>query len=217
MIASSPIMLTEKGSVAIDPSGAKIAYETASKVVVLDVGSGVAQTVAEIGPSAAQLIWSQDGKQVLVGDSDGRVHVWEEASGNRLLIASPVAESFRASAWPGQPPQGAVLQLALSHDGHRVAVIRQDIATVDIHDLGDGRRLTQLTPPWSTLKIPAQVSFAADDAIVTAWGVHPMARDKPRFVTAHQLPRNFEEALAVATARIAALNQMWSAEGPPAK
>jgi hypothetical protein len=39
------------------------------------------------------------------------------------------------------------LQLALSHDGQRLAVIRQDIATVDIHDLADGRRLTQLTVP----------------------------------------------------------------------
>ena len=106
------------------------------------------------------------------------------------------------------------MQLALSHDGQRLAVIRQDIATVDIHDLADGRRLTQLTVPSTTLKIPAQASFATDDAIVTAWAVHPMARDKPRFVTVHQIPHNFEEALSAATARLAALNTLWSAEGP---
>src|SRR5204863_4435016 len=54
IIGSSPIMLTEKGSVAIDPTGTKIAYENAGSLVVLNVVSGVAQTIAEIGPSTAQ-------------------------------------------------------------------------------------------------------------------------------------------------------------------
>ena len=145
----------------------------------------------------------------MIGDGDGSVHGWDEAGGARTLVASPLSGSFRASAFPGQPAQGAVLQFALSHDGRRFAVIRQDIATVDIHDLTDGRRPTQLTPPWSTLKMPAQVSFATDDSIVTAWAVHPMVRDKPRFVTVHRLPRNFGD-------RLATLNAVWSPDGPPA-
>ena len=77
------------------------------------------------------------------------MHVWDETGGARPLIASPLSGSFRASSWPGQPPQGAVLQLALSHDGRRIAVIRQDLSALDIYDLTDGRQLTHLTPPWS--------------------------------------------------------------------
>ena len=72
-----------------------------------------------------------------------------------------------------------------------------------------------LTPPWSTLQIPAQTSFAEDDAIVTAWAVHPMAREKPRFVTVHKLPRDFEEALAAANARLQELNAAWKPDGTP--
>ena len=136
-------------------------------------------------------------------------------SGIRPLIASPLSGSFRVSSWPGQPPRGAVLQLALSHDGRRIAVIRQDLSALDIYDLTDGRQLTHLTPPWSTLQIPAQTSFAEDDAIVTAWAVHPMARAKPRFVTVHKLPRDFEEALAAANARLQGLNAAWKPDGTP--
>jgi hypothetical protein len=107
-----------------------------------------------------------------------------------------------------------VLGPALSHDGNRFAVLGQDIAGIDVHDLADGRLLTRLTPPWSTLKIPAQVGFGPNDELVSAWAVHAMARDKPRFVTVHKLPRNFDEALAAASARFVTLNTIWSPEGP---
>jgi hypothetical protein len=33
----------------------------------------------------------------------------------------------------------------------------------------------------------------------------------------HQIPRNFEELLAAATDRLAALEAVWSAAGPPAR
>jgi hypothetical protein len=74
-----------------------------------------------------------------------------------------------------------------------------------------------LTPPWSTLNIPATVLFAHDDAIVTAWAVHPLAIGKPRFVTVHQLPGTFDAALAAGAERLAALNDVWSAEASPGK
>ncbi len=203
---------------AIDSSAEKIAYaHTDGDVAVVTVASGATHKIAEIGKATTQLEWIRDGTRLLIGDKDGRVHVWDQAGGARVLIASPLAGSFRANAWPGQPPQGAVLHLALSHDGRRVAVIRQDMAALDIYDLADGHYLTELTPPWSTLKIPAQAAFADDDAIVTEWAVHPLARDKPRFVTVHQLPRNLEEALTDAIARLAALNAVRPAEMPSEK
>jgi hypothetical protein len=216
ILASAPITAAADGPVAIDPSGQKIAYiGTGGDVGVVSVASGVIKKLTGLGKATTQLVWSRDGARLLIGDQEGGIYVWDETNGARVLIASPLAGSFRANAWPGQPPQGAVLDLALSHDGRRVAVIRQDMAPVDIYDLASGRYLTELTPPWSTLKVPAQVSFADDDAIVTAWAVHPLARNKPRFVTVHQLPGNFEEALTDATARLAALNALWSEEGPP--
>jgi hypothetical protein len=92
--------------------------------------------------------------------------------------------------------------------------MRQDMPTVDVHDLSDGRLLTQLTPPWSTLKVPAHIAFGPDDELITTWAVHAMARAKPRFVTVHKLPRNFDEALAAASARLTALNTTWSPAGP---
>ena len=132
----------------------------------------------------------------------------------KWLVPSIFSRAFQATAWPGQPPQGVVLEFALSHDGKRFAVMRQDIPTVDVHDLADGRLLTQLTPPWTTLKVPAHIAFGPEDELVTTWAVHAMARDKPRFVTVHKLPRNFDEALALASARLIALNTTWSPAGP---
>ena len=96
-----------------------------------------------------------------------------------------------------------MLNLALSRDGQRFAVLRQDMPNIDINDLTDGRLLTRLTPPWSTINAPAQVAFGPNDEIISAWAVHAMARDKPRFITVHKLPRNFAEALAAASARLA--------------
>ena len=216
ILVSSPLSPAEDGLTAADPSAQKLAYvDDTEKVVVLDIASGAVRSVSEVGKSASRLAWSRDSKRLLIGQSDGAVQVWDETGGARPLIASPLSGSFRASSWPGQPPQGAVLQLALSHDGRRIAVIRQDLSALDIYDLADGRQLTHLTPPWSTLQIPAQTSFAEDDAIVTAWAVHPMAREKPRFVTVHKLPRDFEEALAAANARLQGLNAAWSPDGTP--
>jgi WD40 repeat protein len=212
-----PIAIPENSAAALDPGAAKGAYiGKDGKVGVIELASGSTQTV-NIEGAGTVLAWTRDGKRLLVGDGDGNVYVWDGAGVARLLAATPLAGSFRANAWPGQPAQGTIVQLALSHDGNRLAVIRQDLPTVDLHDLSDGRQLTQLTAPWTTLKIPAQVSFAADDAIVTAWAVHPMAKDKPRYMTVHHIPRNFDELLAVATDRLTALQSVWSAAGPPSR
>jgi len=215
ILASAPVSASADLPVAIDPSAQKVAYvDSTGNLSVTTISSGATLTVTKTGNDTAQLIWSRDGRLLLIGDKDGAIHAWDETHGYRDLVASPIAGSVRANAFPGQPPQGAVREMAMSHDGRRLAVIRQDMAPVNIYDLTDGRLLTALTPPWSTLKIPAKVSFATDDAIVTAWALHPLAIAKPRFVTVHQLPRTFEETLEAATARLAALNDVWSAAAP---
>ena len=215
MLSSVPIAIADGSATAIDPAAGRAAYVGKDgKLDLIELASGSTQTV-NLDSAATVLAWTRNGNQLLVGDGEGNVYVWDGSGATRLLIPTPLAGSFRANPWPRQPAQGTVLQLAPSHDGNRLAVIRQDLPTVDLHDLSDGRHLTQLTAPWTTLKIPAYVAFAADDAIVTAWAVHPMAKDKPRYVTVHQIPRNFEELLAVATDRLTKLEAVWSAAGPP--
>lgn len=215
ILKSHSLALAPDGPVAPDRVGQRIAYlDSGNNASLLDLETGAAETIKDIPAGATQFAWSNDSATLLIGGKDGSVTAWTPAKGQSWLIPSPFARSFQASAWPGQPPQGVVLQIALSNDGKRVAVIRQDMPTVDIHEMAEGRLLTQLTPPWSTLRGPAQVSFGPTDEIVTAWTVHAMSRDKPRFVTAHRLPRNFDEALAAATARLAKMNTTWTPAGP---
>jgi WD40 repeat protein len=214
IISSFPIAAAADGPIAVDQRGQTVAYLDASKGVnVLDLASGATRKVPEAISAATHLAWSNDSGLLLIGGSDGSVLAWDAVKGRQWLVPSPFGTSFRAMTWPGQPPQGVVLQMALSHDGRRFAVFRQDMPTIDIHDFADGRLLTQLTPPWGTLQTPAQVSFGPDDEIVSVWALHPMARDKPRFVAVHRLPRNFDEALTAATARLATLNDIWTPEG----
>jgi hypothetical protein len=215
ILSSFPTASAQDGPVAIDPLGRKVAYvDAGNRASVLDLTSGATQTTSDAASTATQFAWSKDSSLLLVGGTDGSVLAWDASKGLRWLISSPFAKSFQATAWPGQPPQGVVLQFALSNDGRRFAIIRQDMPTIDIHDLVDGRQLTQLTSPRSTMKVPAKVSFAANDDVLSAWAVIAMTRGKPRFVIAHRLPRNFDEAIAAATARLAALRNVWSPDGP---
>jgi hypothetical protein len=213
ILKSHPLALAAKAPVAVDPTAGKIAFLNAgTKAMVLDVASGVSETITDAPAAATQFAWSND--VLLVGGADGSVLAWRAGRGQRWLVPTPFAGAFQATAWPDQPPQGVVLRFAVSHDGSRFAVFRQDMPSVDIHRMSDGRLLTQLTPPWSTLKVPAEVSFGPSDELVTAWAVHAMAREKPRFVTVHRLPRNFDEALDAARARLTTLSTVWSPEGP---
>jgi WD40 repeat protein len=215
ILISHPLTLAPDAPVALDPHGRQLAYlDAREQLQTLDLQSGATETVKEVATVPTKLAWSSD-KQLLIGGKDGSVLAWQPAIGRTWLIPSPFSRTFQASAWPGQPPQGIVLDLAVSHDSTRLAVLRQDTQSVDLHDLADGRLLTALTPPSSTLSIPARISFGPNDDLVTAWAFHAMTRDKPRYIAVHRLPRNFDEALAAARARLTALNTIWSPAGPP--
>jgi hypothetical protein len=215
VLTSLPLKAVEGGPIAIDPDGGKVAYLDAErKAAILDLTSEREEKIE--GPARpTRFAWTKDRSLLLVGGEDGSVLAWDPVGkARRWLVPTPFEKSFQATAWPGQPPQGTVLNIAPSNDGRRFAILRQDLPSIEIHDLKDGRYLTELTAPWSTLKVPAEISFGADDMIVTAWAVHAMARDKPRFATVHRLPRNFDEALTAAAVRLQVLNATWSADGP---
>jgi hypothetical protein len=213
ILKSLPLAQAADSPVAIDASGRRLAYVGADKKAIeLDLVSGETTVVDDHTVGITQLKWSNDSRLLLIGRTDGSVLAWNSEHKREWLIASPFEKSFQASAWPGQPPQGVVLDIALSTDGHRFAVVRQDIANIDIHDVADGRFLTRLSPPWGTLKAPASVTFGPNDQILSSWAVHAMVRNTPRFIMVHRLPRNFEEALALATRRLESLTATWSTD-----
>jgi DNA-binding beta-propeller fold protein YncE len=209
--ASFPIRTIAEGDAVIEPRGRWAAFVAAEGVQLLNLDSGRIQTVSPAG-AGAKLAFAPDGGRVYVGREDGSISAVDLAGVALWTIGSPIEQSFATSAWPGQPPRGTVLQIAVSRDGRRIAVVRQDVAALDIHDTSKGAHLTQLTPPWSH-GAPAGAAFEGEDVIVTAWAVHAMARDRPRGVTAHALPPTFERALAAAEARLAGL-AVWRPEEP---
>ena len=214
ILNSYPLALTPGAPLAIDREGQRFAYlDSLDRLQILDLMSGTTETVKDLSSVPTRLAWTGNGP-LLIGGRDGSVTAWHAEAGRTWVIPSPFARGFQASAWPGQPSQGIVLDLAVSPEGTRLAVLRQDTKTIDLHDLTDGRLLTRLTPPSLTLSIPAQIAFGPTGDLVTAWAFHPMTRDRPRYVDVHRLPRNFDEALAAASARLATMNTIWSPAGP---
>ncbi|MFI5013704.1 MAG: hypothetical protein ACHQAY_15295 [Hyphomicrobiales bacterium] len=215
IMSSYPLTLQKDAPAAVDATGQELAFLDSEKgVLVMDLRSGATTPVGEGGPTATRFAWVKTTGTLLIGRADGSVLAWEMGKGHRWLVASPFDQSFQASALPNQPPQGVVVQLALSHDERRFAVIRQDIRTIDIHDLGDGRHLTALTPPSAVARVPLDVSFAQNGTVLASWGFGTTTDQIPIYVTAHRLPLGFEAALAAAKARFAELGHVWDGSRP---
>jgi hypothetical protein len=215
ILGSSPAKIGKDVPLAIDPLGQSLAFlDGEQHAMVLDIGSGAASPIGDEGQSISKFAWSRDSRLLLIGHGDGSVSAFEIGKGRRWSIASPLEGSVKSSALPNQPPQGTVLQIALSRDGGRLAVIRQDMRQIDIYGLADGRSLTALTPPSSIAPIPVAVSFEADEAIVSAWALHVLTRQTPIYVTVHRLPKDLKEALSAAELRLAVLTNLWSPSGP---
>ena len=214
ILNSHPLTLTAKAPLAIDREKRKLAYlDALDRVQLLDLASGATEVVNDLSSVPTRLAWTNNG-QLLIGGRDGSVTARPTDADRAWAIPSPFVRGFQASAWPGQPQQGVVLDLAISQDGMRLAVMRQDIKTIDLHDLTNGHLLTRLTPPSLTLTTPAKVEFGPTDDLITAWAFHPMMRDRPRYIAVHRLPRNLDEALAAASGRLAIMNTIWSPTGP---
>jgi hypothetical protein len=215
ILSSSPAELAKDGPLAIAPSGEELACLDAGRhPALLDIGRGTATPIADELPATA-FAWSRDSKILLVGHGDGSLAAYEIGKGLRWTIASPLEGTVKGTPLPNQPPQGTVLQIAVAREGGRFAVIRQDVPQIDIHELSDGRTLTALSPPSNIDPVPVTVSFEPGDVIVSSWTLHVMTRQTPLYVMAHLLPKDFDEALATAEARLAVYTKPWSPSGPP--
>ena len=136
------------------------------------------------------------------GRAAGRGAAARRAGQLLWTVASPVDASFAVAAWPGQKARGAVLALATSRTG-RLAIVRQDVKTVDLHDLATGQHLTQLTSSRINNSVPAAVAFDGAGRVLTTWALVAMALDKPISVTLHAVPLDRAEALSAAKAALA--------------
>jgi hypothetical protein len=216
ILGSAPVRAAKGSPLVVDPSGRSLAFlDEGGRAALLDIEKGTSIPVDEEEKLATSFAWSRDSQALLVGRADGSLTAFEPGKGSRWSIPSPLEGSVKASSLPNQPPQGAVLAIALSQDGERFAVLRQDMPTLDIHRLADGRHLAALTGPSTVARLPASVSFDAQDRIVTAWTLHALTRQTPIYVTLHLLPRNLTDELAAAERGLAAVETTRSPDGAP--
>ncbi|WP_375460409.1 AAA family ATPase [uncultured Enterovirga sp.] len=191
---SHPIVASAEAPVAIDRSARHVAFVGPDGPQRLDVESGAVRPLrpGQKG-NVVQIAFGLDADRILLALQDGGL-LAVTAKGEQVWTVSPPSdETFEATALPGQKPRGTILQLAVSR-GQRVAIVRQDMLAVDLHDLASGQFLTQLTPPWMA-GVPGHVAFDPEDRIVTAWSLHPLIREKSSAASLHALPLSREEAL----------------------
>ena len=201
--ASWPVEPAPAGAAAIDPDRRVVVFTGAEAPQRLDLDSGALRPLAPaLGKSGVvHIALALERDRVVLALDGGRI-VAVDGAGQPVWSLNPAAdETFEVNAMPGQKPHGTVVQLAVS-DGGRLAILRQDMLPVDLHDLATGQLLTQLTPPW-TAGVPSRVGFDREDRIAGAWALHALLRERPSAVSLHALPLTREAALAAAKAALA--------------
>jgi WD40 repeat protein len=141
--------LYERRSLAFSPDGSKLAVGGYAEIRVRDVARGkhlrmltiAAQTATPWRAPVNSLAWSPDGKMLASGGEDGRVRLWDVATGQELF--------------PGQGNDTAPRALAYSPDGRLLA--SADDGTLRLWDPMTGALLRAL-PQASTTSL----AFSAD-------------------------------------------------------
>jgi WD40 repeat protein len=95
----------------------------------------------------SQVLLSPDGRWLLVGDSNGGVHVWDSASGE-LRFETALVHYFDTGAF--------------SRDGNMIAITATG-EPAQVFDLQSKRRLFQLTSDFSG---PMALAFSADGSLI---------------------------------------------------
>ncbi|WP_181796738.1 helix-turn-helix domain-containing protein [Streptomyces sp. WELS2] len=147
-------------AVAYRPDGRLLAVTNAGGTLLLtdptdptdptDVAEGRARTIAVRGRAEGPVVFAADGRTVAGVGADGRVRVWDAATGE-------VRTAFRAS-------DGVVRAVAYRPDGHVLAVANAD-GTIRLHDLLGGR-----TREWTIGHAPVTSMAFSPDGRVLAVG-----------------------------------------------
>ena len=183
-----------QGAAAIDADRGLVVFAGAERPEVLEIASGTVRPLSPsltkgvpihvaIAPRQDRIVVALDGGRIVAVDGGGREH-WS--------LAPAADETFEVAALPGQKPHGTVMHIAVSEGGH-LAIVRQDMPPIDIHDVATGQYLTQLTPPVPGA--PVSTSFGRDERIAAVWAFHVILREKPAIVTLHALPLTGPAAL----------------------
>lgn len=204
LTGSRPLDAKPDTAIAVDVGGRKVVYVSEEGPQLLDLAGGAPKPLAGIVGKATLLrVAVAPGRdRILLALDDGRVVAIDGRGEPAWTIAPPASEGFEVSALPGQEPRGFVRGLVVSPGG-RLAIVRQDMLPVSLHDLASGRFLTELTPVWMS-GVPSQVSFDREDRIVTSWSLHAMTRGAANAVTLHALPLSREAVFAAARAALEA-------------
>ncbi|MBV1707990.1 MAG: WD40 repeat domain-containing protein, partial [Hyphomicrobiales bacterium] len=205
------------GLTLFDHFATRLAYaDKGGQIHIVSLPDGKAIVLAKSGMALARLAFSRDGAMLLAGHRDGSITAFDSAGHRLWRIASPLNGAFsEQQAMPGRPPRGVVLRMAFSPGGRRLAVIREQLAELDLYDTGSGTLLTHLSSPWSFGE-PAAVHLGSGGLIASAWATLPQLLDKPRRVMLHQIPTHFADILALARRRLQGLQETWPADRPAA-
>ena len=116
-------------------------------VHVWNTASG--KEISYIPRRASSLLWSRNGRRLLVGQNDGSISDWDVPAGASPRVLRPATPSLVGSVPSEVDPPEMVCDLAYSPDEKRLAFVTYD-GTAAILDAGDGkvvRRLAESLPP----------------------------------------------------------------------
>jgi tetratricopeptide (TPR) repeat protein len=130
--------------------------------------------------------FSPDGHRLATASADKNMRIWDATSGQEYLS---VTHKWVRSNARGRPPDAAILAVAFSPDGHRLATASDD-HTARIWDVTDGKQLTEVAhdkPVRGVAFSPDghRLATASDDHTARIWDVTDgkqlteVAHDKP--------------------------------------
>ncbi|TDR93958.1 ATP-binding protein [Enterovirga rhinocerotis] len=203
--ASWPIRMAAGSLAAVDAERRVVVFAGVKELEVFDLASRATRPAAPaLGEAKVIHIALALDRDRIVLALDGGAVVAVDGTGRAAWALKPAAdETFEVNAMPGQKAHGTVLQLAVSGGG-RLAIVRQDMPQIDLHEIETGQYLTQLTPPWMA-GVPSHVGFGREDRIASSWALHAIVREKPNAVSLHALPLTRPEALEAAKSALRTL------------
>lgn len=110
----SPVGDPHPATLALAPDGGRVAVgSTAHGVDLLNLADGALIRRLEAPPGWSQGAWTPDGRRFVAAGADGKLRIWDPASGS-LVLSLPL-------------PPGPLEAMALAPDGRSLALAGQDL------------------------------------------------------------------------------------------